>query len=35
MSDELIEVWKTHPTLRKLAQAAYEEFNENGKYIGT
>jgi len=32
--DELIEIWKTHPTLRKLAQAVSEEFDENGKYIG-
>lgn len=32
--DELFEVLKTDPTLRGLAQAVSEEFDENGKYIG-
>jgi hypothetical protein len=32
--DEIIKIWKSHPLLRKLAQAASEEFDENGNYIG-
>jgi len=32
--DEIIEILKNNPTLRELAKAVSEEFDENGNYIG-
>jgi len=32
--EDLMKEWDDNPTLRNLAQAAFEEFDENGNYVG-
>jgi len=32
--DKIIKILGNNPTLRELAKAIYEEFDENGNYIG-